>query len=200
MSFHLSSSRSHDNCPLQLPPGFGVCFSSCEFVSKRISGCCHTRRRSAPLFIFMNSLVSWVRCGDTTIPEEKGSDDEFEPPAALKGGKKKASPAAKPAAAAPRKRGPAKKQTLITDTLKPAENIGISPEKKVRRIRQSPFNKKSSSVMGRVGEGSSSEMMMKSLTISEEQLNVVAAPVRRPVRASCNVTKYVLILLIMCCV
>ncbi|KAI3853674.1 hypothetical protein MKW98_025191 [Papaver atlanticum] len=93
---------------------------------------------------------------------EKGSDDEFEPPAALKGGKKKASPAAKLAAAAPRKRGPAKKQTLITDTLKPAENIGISPEKKVRRIRQSPFNKKSSSVMGRVGEGSSSEMMMKS--------------------------------------
>ncbi|KAI3983053.1 hypothetical protein MKX01_035334 [Papaver californicum] len=135
--------------------------------------------------------------------EEKGSDDEFEPepaaavPAGRKGGKKApakpaASKAAKPAAA-PRKRGPAKKQTLITDTLKPAENVGISPEKKVKKIRPSPFNKKSSSMMGRIEEGSSSEE--NSLTNSEEQLdssNEVVAPVRRPVRASRNVTNYVL--------
>ena len=36
--------------------------------------------------------------------------------------------------------------------LKPAENPGISPEKKVRKMRASPFNKKSGSVLGRVGE------------------------------------------------
>ncbi|RZC81985.1 hypothetical protein C5167_044563 [Papaver somniferum] len=132
-----------------------------------------------------------------TISEE-GSDDEFEPPAAVPAGRKKAlakpaaSKAAAKPAAAPRKRGQAKKQTLITDTLKPAENVGISPEKKVRRIRQSPFNKKSSSIMGRIGEGSSSGE--KSLSVSEEQLessNEVVAPIRRPVRASRNVTKYV---------
>ncbi|MCL7048730.1 hypothetical protein MKW94_004884 [Papaver nudicaule] len=133
-----------------------------------------------------------------TISEEKASDEEFEPAAAVpigrKGGKRAAakpaasSQAAKPALA-PRKRGPAKKQTLITDTLNPSENVGILPEKKVRKIRKSPFNKKSGSIVGRIGEGSSVE---KSLAISEEQLKSSneEAPVRRPVRASRKPTQY----------
>ncbi|KAI3855733.1 hypothetical protein MKX03_019917, partial [Papaver bracteatum] len=48
-----------------------------------------------------------------TIPEEKGSDDEFEPPTVPKGGKKKAPakpPVTKPAAVAPRKRATTNKQ------------------------------------------------------------------------------------------
>ncbi|KAK1360556.1 hypothetical protein POM88_045030 [Heracleum sosnowskyi] len=40
-------------------------------------------------------------------------------------------------------------QKLITDVLKPVENDGISPEKKVRKMRASPFNKKSGSLLGR---------------------------------------------------
>ncbi|XP_030932207.1 DNA topoisomerase 2-like [Quercus lobata] len=36
--------------------------------------------------------------------------------------------------------------------LKPAENSRISLEKKVRKMRASPFNKKSGSVLGRVGK------------------------------------------------
>jgi DNA topoisomerase-2 len=70
--------------------------------------------------------------------------------------------AAKPPAAA-KKRGAANKQQsqtlgqkLLTDInmLKPAENPWISPEKKVRKMRASPFNKKSGSVLGRGGEES----------------------------------------------
>ena len=47
-------------------------------------------------------------------------------------------------------------QKLLTDInmLKPAENPWISPEKKVRKMRASPFNKKSGSVLGRGGEES----------------------------------------------
>lgn len=40
-------------------------------------------------------------------------------------------------------------QKLITDVLKPDENV--SPKKKVRKIRKSLFNKKSGSVLGRSG-------------------------------------------------
>ncbi|XP_038905935.1 DNA topoisomerase 2 [Benincasa hispida] len=93
--------------------------------------------------------------------DDDDDDDDFEvkevaPPATKKGGgrgggRKAAATNAKttkpPAAAA--KLG----QKLITEMLEPAENSGISPEKKVRKIRASPFNKKSGSILGRtIGE------------------------------------------------
>lgn len=111
-----------------------------------------------------------------------------------KGGRKpvaNAKAAAKPPAAAAgmKKRGPAGKQSqvlsqkLLTDMLKPAENSGISPEKKVRKMRASPFNKKSGSVLGRVN-------MENETTTSEEIMEV---PTRaRPQRANRRQTKYVI--------
>ncbi|KZV36276.1 DNA topoisomerase 2 [Dorcoceras hygrometricum] len=81
-------------------------------------------------------------------------DDDFEPEGKkTKAGKKPANgkATAKPPAGT-KKRGPISKQSqvlgqkLITDVLKPTEN---SPDKKVRKMRASPFNKKSSSVLGR---------------------------------------------------
>lgn len=97
--------------------------------------------------------------------EDISDDDEFEVQVVKgkKGGRKPAAgnaKAAKPPAAPAetKKRGPAASskqsqlvsQKLITDVLKPAESAGVSPEKKVRKIRASPFNKKSSSLLGRV--------------------------------------------------
>ncbi|KAG9456462.1 hypothetical protein H6P81_000970 [Aristolochia fimbriata] len=43
-------------------------------------------------------------------------------------------------------------QKLMTEMLKPAETTTISPEKKVRKMRASPFNKKSGSLLGRTNE------------------------------------------------
>lgn len=96
--------------------------------------------------------------------DNSDGDEDFEikeiaaPPAAKKGGGRKAAANAKTtkppaAAAAANKREPKAKlgQKLITQMLEPTENSGISPEKKVRRIRASPFNKKSGSILGRVG-------------------------------------------------
>ncbi|KAF9593288.1 hypothetical protein IFM89_021044 [Coptis chinensis] len=127
---------------------------------------------------------------EETMVEKSDKDTEFV--ADPKGGKKKGGkkPAAtantvKPAAAT-RKRGPAAKkpllsQKLITDVLKPAE-VG-SPDKKVRKLRPSPFNKKSSSVLGRIGDteqsGSSS-----SASGSPVDANEVVAAKPRPQRAN----------------
>ncbi|KAG9150672.1 hypothetical protein Leryth_008141 [Lithospermum erythrorhizon] len=75
--------------------------------------------------------------------------------------------AAKPPAA-PKKRGANKALPtgkLISEALKAAENTGISPEKKVRKMRASPFNKKSGSVLGR----SNTLPMDMSLDDAEEQ-------------------------------
>lgn len=124
--------------------------------------------------------------------------------AAAKKGRKPATAAAKapkPPAAA-KKRGPAGKQSkvlsqkLMTDMLKPADS-GISPEKKVRKMRASPFNKKSGSVLGRVGkkdEAVGSEEKSASTSTSEnteESAHFAAARVR-PARANRKQTTYVL--------
>lgn len=108
-------------------------------------------------------LTNVTHISDDESENEISDDEEFEPEvtavaaAGKKGGGRK--PAATkaaankpPAAAATKKRGPVNKkqplltQKLITDVLKPAEN---SPEKKVRKMRESPFNKKSGSVLGK---------------------------------------------------
>ena len=149
-------------------------------------------------------------------------DDDFEVEATKGAGKKGAKkPAAKPkgaATAATKRRGPAggsKKQgqvlgqKLLTDMLKPAENSGISPEKKVRKMRESPFNKKSGSILGRaVGkdieeEDEEAEEASMSVSVSEDKSSsssptsettdevVAVAPRARPLRANRNQARYV---------
>ncbi|KAK1306769.1 DNA topoisomerase 2 [Acorus calamus] len=140
-----------------------------------------------------------------TIPEE--DDDEFAPPLepAPKGrGRKPAASKAttKATTAAARKRGkPILGQKLITEVLKPVEGNVASPEKKVRKMRASPFNKKSGSILGR--QVSSSSMMEGEETTSggsgasssssalPEEERVVAVRAR-PQRANQRRTTYVI--------
>jgi DNA topoisomerase-2 len=138
--------------------------------------------------------------------DENDSDDEvFELETGKKGGKKPAANAkAAKAPAAAKKRGAPKKQQpqtsgqkLLTDMFKPAENAGISPEKKVRKMRASPFNKKSSSMLGRVsGENEATggeENLGSASTSASTEESVEAVPARaRPQRANRNQTRYVL--------
>jgi len=137
-------------------------------------------------------------------------DDEFEvqekAAPAKKGGRKPAAQNAKPpakAAAAPKKRNVGSKSTLgqklLTDMLQPAESIGTSPEKKVRKMRESPFNKKSGSILGKtanmdvspiadLSEGSTSN----SPTAEDEVVEIAPQPARaRPQRANRTQMKYV---------
>ncbi|KAF8016230.1 hypothetical protein BT93_H1671 [Corymbia citriodora subsp. variegata] len=109
-----------------------------------------------------------------------------------KGGRKPAAAAktSKPPAAA--KKGKANKQQaqgttqrLLTEMLKPAESSGVSPEKKVRKMRASPFNKKSSSMLGREGKADSSN------SDDAEQVLEVAPPKARPQRVNRKQTRYV---------
>lgn len=138
-------------------------------------------------------------------------DDEFEPAAAV-GGKKKGGrkPAAAKAAAAPKppgKKAPANNQSqsvgqrLITQVLKPAEDAGVSPDRKVRKMRASPFNKKSGAVMGKNTSSSSTSSheseevspLIPSLgSLDEEVSEVVVAPKARPQRATKKTTTYVI--------
>lgn len=107
--------------------------------------------------------------------------------------------AAKPAAA-PKKRGPASKQQnqkLLTEMLKPAEDSGISPEKKVRKMRASPFNKKSGSILGRAASKSNetTEVAEKSSfagSSNSVEEPVVDAPRTRPQRANRKLATVVL--------
>ncbi|XWS74968.1 hypothetical protein CRYUN_Cryun01aG0044300 [Craigia yunnanensis] len=144
-----------------------------------------------------------------SIGEIDITDEDLEvvaaPEAGKKGGRKPAanSKAAKPPAAA-KKRGPAvgkqsqAQQKLLTEMLKPAEDSGISPEKKVRKMRASPFNKKSSSVLGRVGKElettTDSEETLGSYSMSEnntEEVTEVIQPRSRPQRVNRKQTIYV---------
>ncbi|PIA48452.1 hypothetical protein AQUCO_01400799v1 [Aquilegia coerulea] len=145
---------------------------------------------------------------EETIPEESMPDkDEIDEviAAAPKEGKNKGrkKPAAvktvKPAAAT-RKRGPAGNkqqllsQKLITDVLKPAQSSGASPDKKVRKIRASPFNKKSSSVLGRIDGVSVEDQSGGSSSASgspDGDCEIVTAKAR-PQRANRRIATYVL--------
>ncbi|KAL5986281.1 hypothetical protein ACLOJK_014614, partial [Asimina triloba] len=145
------------------------------------------------------------------IPEEKkteedGGDDDEEPEiaaAALKVGKGRGPRGRKPAsgntkaAAMGRKRDvaaqskPILSQKVITEVLKPGvgdRQVVNSPEKKVRKMRASPFNKKSGSVLGRINnknntkdEENSPESGL-SPPSNVEELSDVAAPRARPRR------------------
>ncbi|XP_058073689.1 DNA topoisomerase 2-like isoform X2 [Magnolia sinica] len=142
-----------------------------------------------------------------TIPEEKQNNDDydvdFEPELMPKGGKKGArKPAnakAKPATSGGRKRGVVKavvlNQKLATGMLKAAENAANSPEKKVRKMRASPFNKKSSSVLGRIngkkGDDGSPESGSSSSSSHEETNMVIPPPRARSQRVNRAPAKYV---------
>ncbi|XP_061348809.1 DNA topoisomerase 2-like [Gastrolobium bilobum] len=121
-----------------------------------------------------------------------------------KGGRKPAAQNAKKPPAATRKRNVGNKQSqallgqkFITDMLQPAESTGISPEKKVRKMRESPFNKKSSSVLGRVTEKNetASEDLSGSASNSPPSSEVVeiapAAARARPQRANRRQARYI---------
>ncbi|KAL1223306.1 DNA topoisomerase 2 [Cardamine amara subsp. amara] len=123
--------------------------------------------------------------------DDDDDDDDVVEVAPAKGGRKPAaSKAAKPPAAAPRKRGPAasKKQPEVVA-------IGVSPEKKVRKMRSSPFNKKSSSMMGRLATTSNNKEEENSESVvgnsSSEKSGDVAAK-SRPQRANRRKMTYVL--------
>lgn len=118
---------------------------------------------------------------------------------AAKGGKGRKKTTAKPTAATTKKRGQANKATqlvgqkLITDVLKPVEeNPGISPEKKVRRMRLSPCDKKSGSVLGRLK--AKEDEVGSSDSEEDQEINevVVTAPKARPIRANRGRATYVI--------
>lgn len=136
-----------------------------------------------------------------TVSEISGSEDDTDLEVEVvkrKGGRKPAAnaKAANPTAATKR-RGPASKQSqglgqkLLTEMLKPAEDTGISPEKKVRKMRASPFNKKSSSVLGQVHK--EDEANESGSASTSESTGVIELPARaRPQRANRTQTRYVL--------
>ncbi|KAL4389850.1 hypothetical protein HN51_010797 [Arachis hypogaea] len=144
--------------------------------------------------------------------ENDDGDLERQQPAApeavkKKGGRKPAAQNAKKPPATIRKRGASKKesellgQKFITDMLKPAESSGnSSPEKKVRKMRESPFNKKSGSVLSNAqkegtgsGEMSFGSASSASASIMEEVIEAAPSAVRnRPQRANRTQAKYVM--------
>ncbi|URE10379.1 hypothetical protein MUK42_03933 [Musa troglodytarum] len=138
------------------------------------------------------------------IDEDEDDDDEdfgvVEAPKGGKGrGKKPAKEKAATAAATRRKRGlaqPVSSRKLITEALKPAENATtrISPQKKVRKMRASPFNNKSGSVLGRLkGSPSGGEDSGGSSDGGPSPINeVVAAARTRPRRGNRTRAVYVM--------
>ncbi|XP_010023678.2 DNA topoisomerase 2 [Eucalyptus grandis] len=146
------------------------------------------------------------------ISEEENSndsgDDDYETVdseaevAKKKGGRKPSAAAKKSKPPAATKKGQANRQQargtsqrLLTEMLKPAESTGVSPEKKVRKMRASPFNKKSSSLLGKEGKAGSStseEVSSNPMSNDGEDVVEVAPPKRRPQRVNRKQTTYVL--------
>ncbi|MQM00366.1 hypothetical protein Taro_033099 [Colocasia esculenta] len=134
--------------------------------------------------------------------ENFGMDDDVLPPAKGQkpaGGRKPAPTRAKKVTAATAggsKRAGANSlvnQKLITEVLKPVENAQASPEKKVRKIRPSPFNKKSSSILGRSDSSiSGNEQMESSPESAVEEAREAPMARARPQRASRAAARYVL--------
>ncbi|KAL5543375.1 hypothetical protein UlMin_007159 [Ulmus minor] len=144
--------------------------------------------------------------------ETDEDDDVFEPesekaPKGKKGGRKPAAakaPAVNKRGGASSKQAPSMGQKLLTEMLKPAaETTGISPEKKVRKMRPSPFNKKSGSVLGRLagqviddeatGSEDQSSASPSTSENTEDTIEVPAAAARaRPQRGTRKQASYVL--------
>ncbi|XP_077227115.1 DNA topoisomerase 2-like [Tasmannia lanceolata] len=142
-----------------------------------------------------------------TISEEKANedDDDFEIEEVVvpapKGGKKVGGRKPANANATTIKRGttgpnkPIISQKLMTEMLQPVEKAVISPEKKVRKIRASPFNKKSGSVSDKINEKKEKESSPQSGSSgasNPEEGSEVMAPRARPQRANRGKATYVL--------
>ncbi|KAK8484332.1 hypothetical protein V6N11_047370 [Hibiscus sabdariffa] len=101
----------------------------------------------------------------------------------------------KPPPGAPRKRGLAaaaaagKQQQQNLPTSETEEGSGISPEKKVRKIRVSPFNKKSGLVLGK----SIASSLPSMAEIDTDEDAMVVEPRARPPRSNTTKTTYVVI-------
>ncbi|WOK99049.1 DNA topoisomerase 2-like [Canna indica] len=126
--------------------------------------------------------------------EEDGDDDVsvVEAPKAGKGkGRKPKNDKAKPATTTTRKRGD---QKLNTEVLKPAQSTRMSPKKKVRKMRASPFNKKSGSVLGRLKSSPSASEDSSSSSSGGHpvEINEVAIATTRPKRDNRTKAVYVL--------
>lgn len=131
------------------------------------------------------------------IVSSDDEDDDFaleaEIQAPKKGRGRKPPAAAKPKAPATRKRAPAQgnaKQKKIDEMLKPTEDnntSALSPENKVRKMRDSPFNKKSGSILqrGSTAASASSETTAEASPPSGSSAEpVFAAQPRRTARAT----------------
>ena len=110
------------------------------------------------------AMASFADESDEEIAVHDSEDEEFavaEAPIVKKTGGRK--PAAEKPKTTVRKRAPAPskgmRQKVLEETFKPTDDSNSSapsPEKKVRKIRASPFNKKSSSVLQRAASASTS--------------------------------------------
>ncbi|XP_068647207.1 DNA topoisomerase 2-like [Aristolochia californica] len=126
--------------------------------------------------------------------EDNAPEPGLEPKGGKKGGRKPANANAKTGQGQARKRGAAagagKKtlltQKLMTEMLKVAETTTISPEKKVRKMRASPFNKKSGSLLGNIIDEEEEE------SSPDSSGTAVVATRARPQRANRVLAKYVL--------
>ncbi|XP_062220005.1 DNA topoisomerase 2-like [Phragmites australis] len=112
-----------------------------------------------------------------------------------KGRGRKPTAAEKPKAATTRKRAPAQGKSMIQKVIQEEESntSAPSPEKKVRKMRASPFNKKSSSVLQRGATASSTSSESTSETSpSGSSAEPVAAPQpRRTARTTKKTTVYI---------
>ena len=129
------------------------------------------------------------------IPSDD-EDDDFtldevsEVQAQKKGRGKKPAAAVKPKVPATRKRVPAQGKAVqkkIDEMLKPTEDNNTSPVKKVRKMRPSPFNKKSGSILqrGSTAASASSETTAEASPPSGSSAEPVgAAQPRRTARAT----------------
>uniref|UniRef100_A0ACD5YS87 Uncharacterized protein n=1 Tax=Avena sativa TaxID=4498 RepID=A0ACD5YS87_AVESA len=141
------------------------------------------------------AMTSLTEVSDDDIAEaiHESDDEEF---AIIEAPVEKKTRGKKPAAEKPkttvRKRAPAPskgmRQKVLEETFKPVEDSNPSPEKKVRKIRASPFNKKSSSILQRVASTSTSTEDADA-TPSGSSAEPVAP--RRTVRERKTMAKYI---------
>ncbi|KAJ6750864.1 hypothetical protein OIU85_001407 [Salix viminalis] len=140
--------------------------------------------------------------------DEPDLDDDFDVQVKVvsetkkKGGRKAAAAAANDKAAKPpavtKRRGPASKQSqglgqkLLPEMLKPAEGAGISPEKKVRKMRASPFNKKSGSLLAGIDKEDDAGTETMPASTSERAVAIDVPAKARPQRANRKQARYVL--------
>lgn len=127
--------------------------------------------------------------------EDEDVDVSLEVPEEIQGpkkgrGRKPAAPV-KPKATATRKRAPAQGKAMMLKPTEDSNTSAPSPEKKVRKMRESPFNKKSGSILqrGSIAASTSSESTAEASPPSGSSAEPIAAPQpRRTARATTKKT------------